>query len=192
MSEEAPHKLIKLATKIGSVFQAEVGSFHFRFFIIKLITGIIPYYVGVRLRTHILRFAGIDIGHSTIVMGTPHMHGFGDIRRRLHIGNHVVINISCLFDLNAPIFIGDHVALGQEVILMTSSHHIGTPQHRAGKLYSAQVTIEEGAWVGARAVILPGVTVGAGSIVGAGAIVVKDVPPHTLVGGVPARVIRKI
>jgi maltose O-acetyltransferase len=82
--------------------------------------------------------------------------------------------------------------LGHEVMLMTSSHEIGSDEHRAGPLYTAPITIKDGVWIGSRSVVLPGVTVGAGSVVAAGAIVTKDVPPHTLVGGVPARIIREI
>lgn len=182
----------ELRAKIGLVLREELGSFHPRLRLITLITGLIPHYVGARLRRRILKVAGIKIGLGTTLMGTPYMYGFGDILRRLHIGSHVVINIGCIFDLNAPIHIGDHVALGHEVLLMTSSHHIGCATHRAGSIYTAPVMIEDGAWIGSRSVVLPGVTIGVGSVIGAGAIVTKDVPPHTLVGGVPARVIRVI
>jgi maltose O-acetyltransferase len=190
--EETAHEHIELATKMGIVLREEVGSLHPRFILINLITSLIPHYVGTRLRRRILKLAGINIGRGAIIMGTPRMHGFGDIRRRLHIGDHVVINVDCFFDLSAPIKIGNHVALGHEVMIMTSSHQIGNDWHRAGLLYTAPVTIEGGAWIGSRSIILPGVTVGEGSVVGAGAVVTKDVPPHTLVGGVPAKVIRAI
>jgi maltose O-acetyltransferase len=192
MPEGTPHDHIGLRAKIGAVLREETGSFHPRFLLINLITGFIPHYVGIRIRRRILNLAGINIGHGTIIMGTPRMHGFGDIRRRLHIGEHVVINVNCFFDLNAPIMIGDHAALGHEVMLMTSSHHIGDVEHRAGALYTAPVTIKEGAWVGSRSIVLPGITIGAGSVVGAGAMVTKDVPANVLVGGVPARVIRAL
>ncbi len=186
------HEPTGLTTKIRTVIREEISEFHPRMILVRSITGIIPSYAGIRLRRHILKLAGIDIGRGTIVMGTPHMHGLGDIRRRLHIGCDVVINVNCFFDLNASITIGDHAALGHEVMLMTSSHHIGGREHRAGQLSIAPVTIEDGAWIGARSTVLPGVTIGAGSVVAAGAMVTKDVPPHTLVGGVPARVIRVI
>jgi maltose O-acetyltransferase len=77
-------------------------------------------------------------------------------------------------------------------MLLTSSHHIGNQIHRAGPLTTAPVIIENGTWIGARSVVLPGVTVGAGSVVASGAIVTRNVPPNTLVGGVPARVLRTI
>ncbi|NTU65300.1 MAG: hypothetical protein HGB05_18340 [Chloroflexi bacterium] len=75
-------------------------------------------------------------------------------------------------------------------------HAPGTPANRsdqrAGATFSAPVTIQDGTWLGARCIVLPGVTVGRGSVVGAGSVVTKDVPPNTLVGGVPAKVIRSI
>jgi maltose O-acetyltransferase len=181
-----------LAGKISMVIHEELGALHPRLILVNLVGGLIPHYVGARLRRRILALAGVEIGQGTVIMGMPRMHGPGTIHRRLHIGGNVVINVGCFFDLNAPISIGNHVALGHEVMLLTSSHYIGGEEHRAGPLYVAPVTIKEGAWIGSRSIVLPGVTVGAGSVVGAGAIVTKDVPPHALVGGVPARVIRMI
>jgi maltose O-acetyltransferase len=125
-------------------------------------------------------------------MGTPRLYGPGKVLQQLRIGDHTIINIGCVFDLNGKIIIGDHVGVGHEVMLLTSSHQIGGTIHRAGPLFTAPITIEDGAWIGARSVVMPGITIGAGSIVGAGAIVTKDVPPNTMVGGVPARVIRII
>jgi maltose O-acetyltransferase len=174
------------------VIREEAGALHPRFILMNLIGSLIPHYVGARLRRGLLKRAGIVVGRGTIIMGMPRMHGAGDIRHRLHIGGNVVINVGCFFDLNAPVTIGDHVALGHEVMILTSSHRIGSEEHRAGPLYTAPVTIKDGAWIGSRSIVLPGVTVGAGSVVGAGAIVTKDVPPRTLAGGVPARVIRVI
>jgi maltose O-acetyltransferase len=183
---------IKLITKIDMVLRAEVEALHPRLILISLISKLIPNYVGARFRGHIMKMAGMKIGHGTIIMGMPQMHGPGDIYRRLHIGSNVVVNIGCLFDLSSPITISNHASLGHEVMILTSSHEIGGKAHRAGPLYTAPVIIMEGAWIGSRSVILPGVTVGVGSIVGAGAVVTKDVPPHTLVGGVPGRIIRKL
>jgi|APCry1669189070_1035195.scaffolds.fasta_scaffold00001_24 maltose O-acetyltransferase len=191
-TKKTSYSFIDIITKIRMVFFDEIRTFQPRFIFINFITKIIPYYTGTRLRTYILKVAGINIGHGTFIMGTPHMHGFGDIRRRLRIGHDAVININCFFDLNAPIVIGNHAALGHEVMLITSSHQIGDKDHRAGHLRTAPITIEDGAWIGSRSTILPGITIGAGSIVAAGSVVTKDVLPHTLVGGVPARMIRNI
>jgi maltose O-acetyltransferase len=180
------------ATKVGYVLREESAALQPRFILLHILSSLIPHYVGSRIRTHMLRLAGVMIGDGSVIMGMPRMHGSGTIHRRIRIGRNAVINIGCFFDLNAQIEIGNHVALGHEVMILTSSHHIGGAEHRAGPLYTAPVKICDGAWIGSRSVILPGITIGEGSVVGAGAIVTKDVPPHALVGGVPARTIRTV
>ena len=179
----------KIARKIGQILHEESHSIQPRILLIRIITSLIPQYSGMRVRTHILRVAGIKIGHGSVIMGTPILYGAGKIVSRLQIGSDAVINIGCTFDLNAPISIGDHVAIGHNVLFLTSSHRMDNSVHRAGSVFTKPITVKNGAWIGARSIIMPGVTVGAGSVVGAGAVVTKDVPPDTLVGGVPARAI---
>lgn len=108
------------------------------------------------------------------------------------IGRGSYINRDCLFDASAQITIGDGVEVGMGVLLATSSHHLGPAQHRAGPLYSEPVTIGDGAWIGARAVVLPGVTVGPGVVIAAGAVVVRDCEPGHVYAGVPARQVKDI
>jgi acetyltransferase-like isoleucine patch superfamily enzyme len=103
-----------------------------------------------------------------------------------------MLNFNCLFDLAEQITIGDGVSFGQEVALITGTHEIGAITKRAGTLSPKPICIENGVWLGARSVVLPGVTVGEGAIVAAGAVVVQDVLPNTIVGGVPARIIREL
>jgi maltose O-acetyltransferase len=102
------------------------------------------------------------------------------------------MNTGLRMDVGATITIQDHVVIGHEVMFVTSTHAYGGPDHRAGTLTVAPIVVEEGAWLGARCTILPGVTVGRGAVVAAGAVVNRDVPPNTLVGGVPARVLREL
>ncbi|WP_129631026.1 acyltransferase [Candidatus Oscillochloris fontis] len=182
----------QLRAKLGHIVYEETYAFQPRFLLLALILRFIPRYSGMRLRTRLLRAFGIQIGHGTIILGTPHMHGTGKIHQRLRIGGHVTLNTDCFFDLNAPITIGNHVAIGHEVMFLTSSHQIEFPHHRAGNVTTAGVTIEDGAWIGSRCIILPGITIGTGSVVAAGAVVTKDVPPNTLMGGVPAKRIREL
>jgi maltose O-acetyltransferase len=88
--------------------------------------------------------------------------------------------------------IGDNVMMGPEVVILTKEHNyqdISIPMNLQGSI-SSKVIIEDDVWIGIRAIILPGVTVGRGSIVGAGAVVTKDIPPYSIVGGVPARIIK--
>ena len=152
----------------------------------------IPIDAGGRVRTAILKLIGFKIGHGTIMAGTPTITGNNDLYRNLTIGRGCWFNVGCFFDLGAKVDIGDDVSFGHDVIILTHSHDIGSSQRRASQLYCKPVTINNGAWLGSRCTILPGVTIGSGAVIAAGAVVHKDVPPNTLVGGVPARVIRTL
>lgn len=90
------------------------------------------------------------------------------------------------------LIIGDNVMMAPGVVILTRSHRyddVSVPMNRQGD-YSTTVVIEDDVWIGYRAMILPGVRIGKGSCVGAGAVVTKDVPPYSVVGGVPAKVIK--
>ena len=83
--------------------------------------------------------------------------------------------------------------MGPEVLIMTSSHkfdRIDIPMCEQGDMSPKKVVIGSDVWIGARVIILPGVQIGSGSIIGAGAVVTKDIPPFSVVGGVPAKVIK--
>lgn len=182
----------RLLDKLTRVLREESQSLQPRLLLIHFIASLIPRYTGGRIRAQLLRSAGVPIGKGTVVLGAPLLYGTGPIQKRIRIGKNGIINIGCVFDLSAPITVGDGVGIGHEVMLLTSSHLIGSHMNRAGNLTTAPVTIGNGAWLGARSVVLPGMNVGEGSVVGSGAIVTKDVPANTLVGGIPARVIRPL
>ncbi len=152
---------------------------------------VLPHYAMRRLRTGLLRLARWNIGHGTVLFGVPTVYGRGPIRSRLVIGRNSCISVDCTFELNGRVTIGDRVALGHEVMVLTTSHRIGKREERAGSTLEGDVTIGDGAWLGARCTILPGVTVGEGAVVSAGAVVNKNVPPNTVVAGVPATVVVK-
>lgn len=107
---------------------------------------------------------------------------------RIQIGDRVFINHGVRILSRGAITIGDDVALAEEVVLMDNDAHgiEGQPVH------ISPITVEDGAWVGMRATVLPGVTVGARAIVATGSVVTRSVEPETLVAGNPARVIRKL
>jgi acetyltransferase-like isoleucine patch superfamily enzyme len=151
-----------------------------------------PLYTAGRIRTHLLRQLGFQIGQGTMIWDTPKFIGSKHTRAKVSIGDYCLLTIGSYWDLAAPIRIGNAVTLAPEVMLLTGTHDFHNPQNRAGKMEARPVTICDGVWLGARSMILPGVTVGEGAIVGAGAVVTKDVPPHTLVAGVPAVFIRKL
>lgn len=112
--------------------------------------------------------------------------------RNIKIGNNTFINSQVFFHTGARITIGDNVAVGFQVSFITGNHEIGPPDCRCGALVSKDIVVEDGVWIGTRALICPGVTIGAGSVVAAGAVVIRSVPPNSLIAGVPAKVVRKL
>ena len=113
-----------------------------------------------------------------------------DCGKNLKIGKRVFINAGCQFQDQAGIEIGDDVLIGPQTIIATLNHD-PDPEKRGG-MFAKSVKIGNMAWLGARVTICPGVTIGDGAIVAAGAVVTKDVPPRTVVAGVPAKIIKTI
>ena len=173
--------------KLRRVVGEELSGLHLRLLLARLVLALLPIHVGSRLRVYILRLAGFQIGNGCVIWGTPIITGNSDLYRRLTIGKGCWINIGCFFDLGAPITIGNQIAIGHQVMFLTTSHDVGPHTQRAAATHTSAITIGDGAWIGARCTILPGVTIGAGAIVAAGAVVNRDVPPDTLVAGIPAR-----
>ncbi|MDJ0770839.1 MAG: acyltransferase [Ilumatobacter sp.] len=157
-----------------------------------IVSRAIPDLIGNRCRSWLLRAAGVSIGHGTIVGGGIRIVGIGRVQDRLSIGARGWINAGSYFDASAAIEIGDDVAIGQQVLVLTQTHELGPSRRRADVLRSAPVVIGDGCWIGARAVILPGVTIEPGAVVAAGALVRSDVPRDTLVAGVPAGPVRRL
>jgi acetyltransferase-like isoleucine patch superfamily enzyme len=108
------------------------------------------------------------------------------------IGDHTRIGLHNT--IIGPVTIGSHVNLAQGITITALNHNFSDAEKRIDEqgVNTTPVVIEDDIWIGANAVILPGVTIGQHSVVAAGAIVTKDVPPHSLVAGVPAKVIKQI
>ena len=115
---------------------------------------------------------------------------YTDCGKNIHIGKNVFVNMGCKFQDQGGIFIGDEALIGHNVVLATLNH-AKSPGDRASMI-PAPIHIGKNVWIGANATILPGGTIGDGAIVAAGAVVAGDVPENTIVGGVPARVIRPL
>ena len=113
-----------------------------------------------------------------------------DFGKNIHVGENVFINSGCKMQDQGGIYIGDDVLIGHNACLLTLNH-APEPDARAD-MYPDSIHIEDKAWLGSNVTVLPGVTIGEGAIVAAGAVVTKDVPANTIVGGVPAREIKKI
>lgn len=127
-----------------------------------------------------------SIDKSTTIF-VPFHTNFG---RHIFIGKNVFINHGCSFLDLGGITIEDDVMIGPQVNIITENHPVDPKSRKSLELKS--VTIKRNAWIGANATILPGVIIGENSIVAAGAVVTKDVPNNTIVGGVPAKLIKKI
>jgi maltose O-acetyltransferase len=180
-------------TKIWKTIWGEFSELHVRLVLAQLLCTPLPVYTGNRLRAIALQAAGFSIGHGTFFGDMPTIiGGGGDIYTRLAIGQECWINVGALFDLSTNIIIGDRVAIGPQVTLLTSTHTISSSLQRTGPLQKLPIIISDGCWLGARCTILPGVRIGAGSVVAAAALVHKDVPPNTLVAGVPAQIIKTL
>lgn len=148
------------------------------------IVGFIPFHF-IRKIFYIL--AGIKMPFdSNIYMGANFFKPSG-----ISIGHDSLIGYSCFLDGRAPLTIGNHTSLASEVMIYNDEHNINSPNYENSY---APVTIKDYVFIGPRAIILPGVTIGRGAVVAAGAVVTKDIPDFEVWGGVPAKKIsdRKI
>ena len=109
-----------------------------------------------------------------------------------HLGNHVYANFNLTLVDDTDIYIGDSCMIGPNVTIATAGHPILPALRKQGYQFNIPVHIGKGVWIGAGAVILPGVTIGDNTVIGAGAVVTKDIPANVVALGVPARVVREI
>lgn len=144
------------------------------------------YHSPAELRALLSQLTGTDIDDSVGLF--PPI--YSDYGKNLHIGKNVFINMGCKFQDQGGIFIGDGSLIGHNCVMATINHD--PDPDRRGSMTFAPIHIGTNVWVGANVTITPGVTVGDGAIVAAGAVVTKDVAPRTVVGGVPAKFIKRI
>ena len=139
-----------------------------------------------QIREQLNAIIGSQLDESTTVFA-PFYTNFGIFTQ---IGKNVFINHACSFLDMGGITIEDDVLIGPKVNLITENHPLEPVDRRA--LICKPIVIKRNAWIGAAATILPGVTIGENAVVAAGAVVHQDVPTNTIVGGVPAKIIKKI
>jgi maltose O-acetyltransferase len=187
-----PEALSGLVKSIARVLAGEVERLEPLHHALSVVERAIPLRVGNGIRAATLRARGIQVGEGTVVYGPPEFTGGQNGLARMVIGKGCIIDIGCSFELGEAISLGDHVTLGNNVMIITTTHELGPREHRAGAVVSTPVHIEDGAWIGPRSVVLPGVTVGAGAIVDPGSVVNKSVAPNTRVRGTPARVVEEL
>jgi acetyltransferase-like isoleucine patch superfamily enzyme len=117
-----------------------------------------------------------------------------EVEGRLVIGDNSNISNSTIIDVSGDVFIGSNVAIANECNIFTHNHDYKNNAVAAwkGDLIIGSVCIEDGAWIGAKSIILPGVTIGRKAVIAAGSVVTKNVPSSTVFGGNPAKLIKKI
>jgi len=144
------------------------------------------YFPQSGIRRAVSRIIGKKIDNSVTIF-TPFYTDFG---LNLDLGKDVFINSGCCFQDQGGITIGDGTLIGHQVVIATINHD-PDPDKRADMILEP-VVIGRNVWIGSHATILPGVTIGDGAIIAAGAVVNEDVEERTMVGGVPARFIKKV
>jgi maltose O-acetyltransferase len=160
--------LIRLIGYLTNYFIANIPSWKLRHFWYRRVLGIA---LGPR--------AGVHLGCYWW------FYGPGQVRRTgVSIGANSRINRDCMIDVRGGVTIGDNVSISPQVAISTAAH---SAVDRGFRVEIRPVAIEDNVWIGMRATILGGVTLGRGSVVAAGAVVTKDVPPLTIVAGVPAK-----
>lgn len=148
-------------------------------FLILIVGCCIPIH---HVRRFFYRLFGMKIGRGSTIHMFASVYKVGGIV----IGNDSIIGEWVVLDGRDKLIIGDHVDIATGVMIYNSEHDINDSEFRAK---TSPVEIEDYVFIGPRAIILPGIKVGKGAVVGAGAVVTKDVPPFAIVGGVPAQVI---
>jgi maltose O-acetyltransferase len=184
-------QLRNLGVKFARACEDELA-FDARKILANSLSRALPHFRFCRLRTALLRTAGVRIGAGAVIMGPLDLTGFGSVPQLLRFGALTYVSGPLHVDLGAEVRVGNGVRLGPDVTLLTVDHEIGPSGYRCGRLVSAPIRIGNGAWVGPRAIVLPGVFIGHGAVVAAGAVVTRDVAPNTLVAGVPARIVREL
>ena len=147
-----------------------------------------------QLRAPYLRALGAHIDAGTIIHDVRFFNAYRTGFHGLEIGRSCFLGDECLLDLADRIVMGEHVTLAERVTILTHTN-VGYHDHPLQAFFpamSAPVYLESGCFVGVNATLLPGITVGEGGFVAAGAVVNQDVPPWHVVGGVPARVLKKL
>jgi acetyltransferase-like isoleucine patch superfamily enzyme len=153
------------------------------------VARVLPDYTLGRVRSQLYRLGGCDLAEGATLQGCLVLSGPRGAARRLHVGKGAIIAPMVRFGLDADITIGRNVAVGPGTTLHTATHALGFGSRRMQLgILARPIVVEDGVWIGMQSLILPGVTLGHGSVVAAGAVVNESVPPNSLVAGNPATV----
>jgi len=119
-------------------------------------------------------------------------HFFCDYGSNIFLGDKFYANHNCVMLDVAEIHIGDNVLLGPNVQIYSTTHPLDPIERASGKEYCAPITIGDNCWIGGSVIILPGITIGKNSVIGAGSVVTKDIPEGVVAAGNPCRVIKSV
>jgi acetyltransferase-like isoleucine patch superfamily enzyme len=178
---------MKFPDWLGRKWQSTVRRFHigWRLFLVYFNNHVISSCISSRIRMSWYRNA------MKFVVGTRSSI-LPDFRvsepAKLVIGDHTIVNNSCRFDNRRQIIVGNNVSVSYGVLILTLGHDMDSPDFA---IQGGDVTVEDYAWLCARCMIMPNVRIGKGAVVLPGAVVTKDVEPFSVVGGVPAKFVRK-
>jgi maltose O-acetyltransferase len=178
--------------KVRRILVQELRPIHPRYLLVQILVSLLPHNSLSRVRTALYRMGGLEIGAGTLILGKLTLTADRSLTNMLTIGRGSRINSPLYADLNGPIEIGNHVAIGHHVVMITTNHDTSNPLDRSGAAKIDKIVIEDGAWIGARSTILPGVTIGRGAVVAAGSMVAQSVPANKVAGGVPARSFKSV
>ena len=161
----------------------------FLLFVVQLTFRLLPDTKFFGYKRLALRLAGVKVGKDVRVCSSVRIIGDS----LLSIGNNTWIGHGTWIFCSAPIQIGKNVNVAPLCYIGTGTHQIDpSGASIAGKGVSSPIIVEDGAWLCARSTILAGIRIGEKAIVGAGAVVINDVPTHTVIGGIPAKVLRQL
>ena len=178
----------RLSSRIRDYVRRQWPLCHPRLWLVQAAVALIPRGPLGNIRAALYRMAGFEIGPKTYITGLMAVRSGGGVAGRLSIGRDSRINGPVHFDVGGRIEIGERVGIGHHTSIVTTNHQLGGCERRAGALLFQTVRVGDGAWIGAHAIIAPGVTVGAGAVVAIGSVVTRDIPANARAAGNPARV----
>lgn len=143
----------------------------------------------IREKQQLLKEMFADIGEDCYIE-TPFYANWGG--KNVHFGNKVYANFNLVLVDDCDIYIGNHVMFGPNVVISSGTHPIEPKLRRKQAQYNVPIHIKDNVWIGANCAIMPGVTIGENSVIGAGSVVTKDIPPNVVAIGSPCKVLRKI
>ncbi len=140
-------------------------------------------------REALLKELFADLGEGCFIEPPLHANWGG---HHVHFGKNVYANFNLTLVDDTHIYIGDHTMIGPNVVIATGGHPLLPELRQKGYQYNAPVYIGKNCWIGAGAIIVPGITIGDHSVIGAGSVVTKDIPSNVLAVGNPCKVLREI